>query len=294
VQQGWKDSDDSVFHADGSLAQGPIALCEVQSYVYAAKTGIAAVAADLGDVDLAQKLREQAEELRDRFDAAFWSEDLSMYAMALDGEKRQCRVRSSNAGHCLFSGIAQPQHTKLLMHSLLTNGMYSGWGIRTIAAEEARYNPMSYHNGSVWPHDNAMIAYGALNSREKDLPLKVLSGMLDMSLFLDLHRLPELICGFPRHTGTGPTLYPVACSPQAWAAGACMLMLQACLGLSINAKGSCIYLRHTALPQALEYVEMRNLKVGNGSVDLAFQRHAGTVSFDIVRRAGEVEVMALR
>ena len=180
------------------------------------------------------------------------------------------------------------------MNTLMSSGMYSGWGIRTVACEEKPYNPMSYHNGSIWPHDNAMIAYGALHAREKTLPLKVLTGLLDLSLFMDLHRLPELICGLPRRAGRGPTLYPVACSPQAWAAGSCFLVLQACLGLSINARESRIYLSHTALPEALRQVSVRNLRIGDATVDIDFHRHEETVGFDIPRRTGEIEVLALR
>jgi glycogen debranching enzyme len=166
--------------------------------------------------------------------------------------------------------------------------------VRTLATDEKRYNPMSYHNGSVWPHDNSLIAYGALNSREKQLPVQILSGMLDLSSFLELHRLPELICGFARRPGEAPTLYPVACSPQAWAAGTCFLVLQSCLGLSIRTRESRIYLRHTALPEALPRVELRNLRVGDASIDLAFERHAHSVGIDILRRTGDVEVTALR
>lgn len=294
LQQGWKDSQDSVFLSNGSLAKGPIALCEVQSYVYAARMGIAEAAAELGFASFAEEQRSKARDLRAKFEAAFWSDELSMFAMALDGDKRQCKVRASNAGHCLFSGIASESHARLVMKSLLSSGMFSGWGVRTVACEEKRYNPMCYHNGSVWPHDNAIIAYGALHSREKELPLRILSGLLDLSVFVDLRRLPELICGFSRRPGKGPTLYPVACAPQAWAAGACFLVLQSCLGLSISARESRIYLRHTALPEALERVEIQNLRVGAASVDLSFQRHAETVAFDIPRRTGEVEVVAVR
>jgi len=293
-QQGWKDSHDSVFHSDGSLARGPIALCEVQSYVYAARVGVARVAADLGLKSLAEVQRAKAEELRAKFDAAFWCEELSTFAMALDGDKRPCKVRSSNAGHTLFSGIAFPTRRKLLVNELLSPGIFSGWGVRTIAVAERRFNPMSYHNGSVWPHDNALIAYGALASREKELPLQILSGLLDMSNCLELHRVPELICGFPRRPGKAPTLYPVACSPQAWAAGACFLLLQSCLGLSISAQESRIYLHHTALPETLPRVEIHNLRVGNASVDLAFERQGHTVGIDILRRAGDIEVVAPR
>lgn len=294
LQQGWKDSQDSVFYSSGTLAKGPIALCEVQSYVYAARVGIAAVAEELGFVSIASEQRAKAKDLREKFEAAFWSDELSTFALALDGDKRQCKVRTSNAGHCLFSGIASESHTRLVRKSLLSPGMFSGWGVRTLACEEKRYNPMSYHNGSVWPHDNAIIAYGAMQCRDKELPLRILTGMLDLSLFVDLRRLPELICGFPRRPGKGPTLYPVACSPQAWAAGACFLVLQSCLGLSIRAKESRIYLRHSALPETLQRVEIRNLKVGAASVDLSFERHAETVAFDIPRRTGEIEVVAMR
>jgi len=294
LQQGWKDSQDSVFHSDGSLAHGPIALCEVQSYVYAARMGVAAIAAALGHSSIAEAQRRKASQLRDRFDAAFWCDDLSTLAMALDGEKRPCRVRSSNAGHTLFTGLALPARRQFLVKDLLSPGLFSGWGVRTIAAEEKRYNPMSYHNGSVWPHDNSLIAYGALNSRHKELPLQILAALTDQSKSLELHRLPELICGFPRRPGKAPTLYPVACSPQAWAAGACFLVLQSCLGLSLHAGESRIYLRHTALPESLSSVEIHNLRVGAASVDLAFERRAHTVSIDILRRTGEVEIVALR
>jgi glycogen debranching enzyme len=294
LQQGWKDSQDSVFHSDGSLARGPIALCEVQSYVYAARLGIATIAGALGHRPIAETQRQKASELRSRFDAAFWCEDLSMFALALDGEKRACRVRSSNAGHTLFSGLALPARVRPLVNELLSPRLFSGWGVRTLATDEKRYNPMSYHNGSIWPHDNSLIAYGALNSREKQLPLRILSGMLDLSMLLELHRLPELICGFARRAGEAPTLYPVACSPQAWAAGACFLLLQSCLGLSVRARESRIYLRHTALPEAVRRVELRNLRVGDASIDLAFERHAHSVGIDILRRTGDVEITALR
>jgi glycogen debranching enzyme len=292
LQQGWKDSQDSVFHSGGALATGPIALCEVQAYVYAARNGIAAVAKDLGHLDLSFSLKAKSEELRRKFSTAFWSDELGMFALALDGNKRQCRVRSSNAGQCLFSGIASKTQTIRTNESLLSPGIFSGWGIRTIATEEKRYNPMSYHNGSVWPHDNAMIAFGARDLPEKNIALKVLSGLLDLSLFVDMRRLPELICGFPRRPGRGPTLYPVACAPQAWSAGAIFMTLQACLGLSISAKESRLHLYHTALPQALERVEVRNLRIRDSLIDIAFERYAETVGVNVLRRSGDVEILA--
>jgi glycogen debranching enzyme len=294
VQQGWKDSDDSIFHSDGKLAAGPIALCEVQGYVYAAKRGIAAVAKDMGYADEAERLRVEASELREKFSAMFWSDELSMFALALDGEKRQCRVRSSNAGQCLFSGIASDAQHRRMSDSLLSPAFFSGWGIRTIETGEKRYNPMSYHNGSVWPHDNAVIAFGALYSAEKDLALRLMSGLLDLSAEVDLNRLPELICGFGRRPGKGPTLYPVACSPQAWAAGAVFMVLQACLGLEIRALESRIYLHHAALPETLKQVLIRNLKIGKGSVDLSFERDSDTVGVNVLRRTGDVDIVEIR
>ena len=294
AQQGWKDSSDSVFHSDGRLAAGPIALCEVQSYVYAAKKGIAAVARDLGNIRLAEQLDEQALELRTKFSSAFWIDELSTFALALDGEKKPCRVRSSNAGHCLFSGVASEAQQRSVRDLLLSPAFFSGWGVRTIVAGEKRYNPMSYHNGSVWPHDNAVIAYGAVRSEDKVLALRVMSGLLDLSENVIQHRLPELICGFERRKGKGPTLYPVACSPQAWAAGSVFMVLQACLGLEIQVKEGRVYLHHSALPESLEEVCIRNLRVGAASVDLTFERYGETVGVNIERRRGAVEIVALR
>jgi glycogen debranching enzyme len=276
------------------LAEGPIALAEVQAYVYAAKRGIAIAAKDLGHSDLAAKLRSEAERLRHRFAEAFWSDELGMFALALDGGKLQCRVRSSNAGQCLFTGIASRPQALRTMESLLAPELSSGWGIRTIASNEKLYNPMSYHNGSIWPHDNALIAFGCRDLPQKELALRTLTSLLDLSLFVDSHRLPELICGFPRRPGKGPTLYPVACAPQAWAAGAVFMTLQACLGLSIDARESKIHLYHTALPVSLQRVEIRNLNVGAASLDLAFERYTDSVGINVLRRTGNVEILSVR
>ncbi len=294
VQQGWKDSGDSVFYSDGRLANGPIALCEVQAYVYAAKNGLASVADELGHKDLAERLRVQAADLRAKFQSAFWSEELGMFVLALDGEKKQCRVRSSNAGQCLFSGIASDAQYRSISEALLSPAFFSGWGVRTLVSGERRYNPMSYHNGSMWPHDNALIALGSLRRSEKELASRITSGLLDLSSEVTLQRLPELICGFGRRAGKGPTLYPVACSPQAWAAGSVFMLLQACLGLEIRASESRIYLHHPALPEKLQQIRICNLKVGEGSVDLSFERYADSVSVNIPRRNGKVEIVVLR
>ena len=290
VQQGWKDSHDSIFHADGKAAEGPIALCEVQAYVYAAKVGIAEAARSLGYQELAGRLQREAELLQERFESSFWCEHLSTYAIALDGEKRQCCVKSSNAGHCLFGGIASDAHGKAVAGTLLDHEGFSGWGIRTVSSSVVRYNPMSYHNGSVWPHDNAMIALGLARYGQMEQAGRVLTGIFDVALFSDLHRLPELICGFPRRAGKGPTLYPVACSPQSWAAGAAFMFLQAVLGLRVNARQRQVALLHPLLPESLPQIAIRNLRVDGGRVDLVLERYHDTVGLRVPRRDGDVEI----
>ncbi|GMA78195.1 hypothetical protein GCM10025880_46120 [Methylorubrum aminovorans] len=220
ANQGWKDSHDSIFHADGAMAKGPIALCEVQGYVYAAKRGAARLASLLGEDDLSVRLTGQANTLRENFDKAFWCEEIGTYALALDGAKRQCAVRSSNTGHALFTDIALPERAPQVAAQLLSNDGFNGWGIRTIAKGEARYNPMSYHNGSIWPHDNAICVLGLARYGLKEEAARVFEGMFDTSLYYDQKRLPELFCGFMRRRQRGPVSYPVACSPQAWAAAA--------------------------------------------------------------------------
>lgn len=294
VQQGWKDSADSVFHIDGTLADGPIALCEVQAYVYKAKLYAAELASALGHSQLSRKMKDQARELRRRFEEAFWCENRSSYALALDGEKKPCRVRASNAGHCLFTGIASRERGRLVAETLLNRDFFSGWGIRTLSSAEVRYNAMSYHNGSVWPHDNALIARGFARYGLRKGVLKVLEGLLDASLFFDLHRLPELFCGFERRPGQGPTLYPVACAPQSWAAGAVFLLIEACLGISIRSSPPMVLFRKTALPQSLPLIRIRNLWVGDASVDLAIQRTKESVDITVLRKEGEVDIVSIK
>jgi glycogen debranching enzyme len=291
VQQGWKDSNDSVFHADGTLAAGPIALCEVQGYVYAAKRGAAHLASILGDHKRAGELESQASTLRKRFEEAFWCDEISTYALALDGQKQQCRIRTSNPGHCLYTGIASADHAYRIAHSLLSQDCFSGWGIRTVASGESRYNPLSYHNGSVWPHDNALIAAGLARYGFKDMAGEILSALLAVSTFVELHRLPELFCGLERRTREGPTLYPVACAPQAWAAGAVFLLLQSCLGLSLNAEKKQIRLDGPYLPEPLSELWIRDLRVGEACVDLFLERRANLVRLQILDKRGEVEVI---
>ncbi len=292
--QGWKDSGDAIFHANGLLSPPPVALCEVQGYVYEGKMKAARLASALGMDDRAGQLLEEAGGLREHFLATFWCDELETYALALDGEKRPCMVRSSNAGHALFSGIAADDHARLIAKGMMEEGFYTGWGIRTIATSEARYNPMSYHNGSVWPHDNAMIAFGMARYRLKDAALKVLTGLFDASAFVHLHRLPELFCGFDRTAGEGPTLYPVACEPQAWASGSIFLLLQACFGLSLQADERKIFFHYPVLPQFLEQAAIKGLKVGDASVDIVLSRYGSDVGINVLRREGDVEVVTIK
>ncbi len=292
--QGWKDSHDCISHEDGSLAEGPIALCEVQGYAYDAKQQASKLAEALGYADRASQLRRQARSLRERFEEAFWCDDLSTYALALDGQKRPCRVKTSNPGHCLYTGIASDEHAKRLAGTLMSDELFSGWGIRTLADSERRYNPMSYHNGSVWPHDNAMIAAGLARYGLKAEVEKVMTGLFEVSLALDFHRLPELFCGFVRRPGQGLTRYPVACNPQAWAAGSAFMALQACLGLSIIAAERKVIFHYPILPAFVGEMQIKNLKVGTASVDLLLRRHDLDVGITVIRRAGQVEVVSVK
>ncbi len=294
VHQGWKDSQDAVFHADGRSAEGPIALCEVQGYVFAAKRGAAQLALVLGHTEQAERLLKEADKLRTQFERRFWCNDLSSYALALDGSKQPCRVKTSNAGHCLWTGIADYKHGMRTAKTLVGGDMFNGWGVRTVAASEVRYNPMAYHNGSVWPHDNALIAAGMASYGFKQGALKILSGLFDASQFLELHRLPELFCGFSRRPGEGPTLYPVACSPQTWSSVAVFLLLQSCLGLRIDAPHACLTFSQPVLPPFLEHIEIKNLRIGDATVDLSLEGHAKDVGINILRREGRVEIVVTK
>jgi len=293
VHQGWKDSEDAIFHRDGTPVQGPVALAEVQGYVYLAKLHAADLAQVLDLGDRASALRREAAALRERFERAFWSDELGTYAIALDGRKQPCLVRSSNAGQVLWSGIASPEHAKRTGETLLDPASFSGWGVRTIAQGEARYNPMSYHNGSIWPHDNALVGMGLACYGMKDRMLSILSALFDASVVMDLHRLPELYCGFVRRPNEGPTLYPVACSPQAWASSTVFYLLQACLGLSFDSEAPGLRFDHPRLPHFLYQVEVRELRVGNAVIDLAFERHENDVGVNVLRKTGELDVSVI-
>jgi glycogen debranching enzyme len=247
-----------------------------------------------GDDRLAAKCHDRAARVRARFAEQFWSDELGTFALALDGRKRPCLVRSSNAGHCLFAGIAAPEQARRAADTLMGDAMFAGWGVRTIAAGESRYNPMSYHNGSVWPHDNALIAAGLSRYGLTAHASRLMRAILDLSEEVDLHRLPELICGFHRRHGEGPTLYPVACAPQAWAAGAVYMLLGACLGLHIDATARRVSFQHPTLPEGIDSVRLADLKVGSGTVDLLLTRHHHGVGIEMLHRDGEIEIAAIK
>jgi glycogen debranching enzyme len=294
VHQGWKDSGDAVFHADGTLVEPPVALCEVQAYVYGAWKKAVVMARALGATDLAASYELRARALHKQFERDFWCEELGTYYLALDGRKQPCRVRTSNAGHCLLTGIASPRRARLVTRQLLGEDLYSGWGIRTLARQEVRYSPLSYHNGSVWPHDNALVAMGMSRYGMQREASVVFTGMYQAATAMDLHRLPELFCGFPRRAGQGPTLYPVACNPQAWAAGAPYMLLRACLGIVIDAQRHTVELRNPVMPAFLRELHLQRLPVADATVDLIVRRHGHGVSVDVEGRHGQVRVSILK
>lgn len=293
IQQGWKDSSDSVFYSDGVLAEPPIALCEVQGYVYAAKLAAAELSEVLGDSPRGAQLKLQAETLRANFEAAFWDHNLSTYVLALDGKKRACNVRASNAGHCLFTRIASQDRARLVAQTLLSPDFFTGWGIRTLGNGEARYNPISYHNGSVWPHDNALIAAGLAQYGFKDMAGKILLALLDVSSVVDLHRLPELFCGLPRRQSEPPTLYPVACSPQAWSAASTFLLLQACLGITVHGDDNTLIFDRPYFPEGIPHLSIRGLRLGTSNADLYLERRGRSVQVKVLDQDGEIDIQLL-
>ncbi len=294
LQQGWKDSQDSIFDEFGNSIEAPIALCEVQAYVYGAYKAAGIMAAALGKRDEADEYREKAATLREKFEKTFWWEEMGTYVLALDRNKRPCRVSTSNAGQCLFSGIASDAHAKKVIHHLMSPELFSGWGIRTLSTQSLRYNPMSYHNGSVWPHDNALIAWGMSRYHLKSPVCRIMNSFFEASIYHDLARLPELFCGFTRMPDQAPTLYPVACSPQAWASASSFLLLQSCLGLSIRALESRVYFYYPVLPESVSQIQIHNLRVGKAKLDLEIQRHASSVTIYVLKREGNVDIVTIK
>lgn len=294
ANQGWKDSHDSISHQNGELAGFPIALCEVQGYVYDAKKQAAYMATRLGHPELAEQLKKEAAELKDRFNEFFWDDDLGTYILALDGDKQPCRVVSSNVGHLLFSGIATPERAEQTAKMLMADDMFTGWGIRTLSSKSARYNPMSYHNGSVWPHDTAIIAYGFARYGLMEESLRLMQGLFDASLFIDLQRLPELFCGFPFRRGESPTAYPVACSPQAWSVAAVFLLLQACLRLTFDGYNKKLTLYKPMLPDYITKIKISKLRFGEEQFELEIIRYEHDLGIHLLKKPLGWELVTIK
>jgi glycogen debranching enzyme len=291
ANQGWKDSHDSVVHEDGKLAEGPIALAEVQAYVYLAKLRVADVFEALGDRERAATLRAQAASLRVAFNERFWVESEQYFAMALDGDKRPVATISSNPAHGLYCGVVDADKAAPLARRLLAPDMFSGWGVRTLSKSALSYNPMSYHNGSIWPHDNAIIGAGLKRYGFAKATNRLATAMFEMAVTVDDMRLPELFCGFTRRSPNRPVAYPVACSPQAWAAGAPFLLLQAMLGISADAPANVLNVAKPQLPGWLNTVELHDLRVGRSTISIVFQRHGETTGFSLLDKDGDVRVL---
>ncbi|WP_263262227.1 amylo-alpha-1,6-glucosidase [Pseudomonas sp. RIT-PI-S] len=271
ANQGWKDSHDSIFHENGDSPVGPISLVEVQGYAYEAYQSLAFMAEGRGDPIAAVGWTQQAQRMQQAVEKHFWLEDEHFYAMALDGENKPCRVRGSNVGHLLASGLPAPERGRLVAPQLLGSALHNGWGVRTLAREAARFNPMSYHNGSVWPHDVAMCALGIGRYGYHEGVVRLLAGIFEAASQFDM-RLPELFCGFERAPGEAPIAYPVACLPQAWAAGSVFMLLQACLGIAIDAQRSKITITRPQLPVGISRLEVRHITFGECRADIIFQR----------------------
>ncbi len=293
LHQCWKDSHDSIFHSDGRDAPSPIAVAEVQGYVYDAKLAAAEIARALGEDNRAEVWEMEAKALKRRFNESFWSSPIQTFAIALDGDKRPCEVRTSNTGHLLYCGIVDEEFAEPVARSLMSNAAFNGWGVRTVFDGEPRYNPMSYHNGSVWPHDTSIAAAGLARYGFKEQASTILAGLYDAALASPIHRLPELFCGFERTTGFGPTPWPVACSPQAWACGACFLLLQSVLGLTFSPHGDQIKFTRPMLPEFLQRVHIRNLRVPGGVAEVVLHRHRRDVGLQVERKEGDFEIVVV-
>ncbi len=282
--QGWKDSHDSVSYADGTIAEPPIALCEVQGYIYDAWMKASVMAEALGFMEKAWKWTAHATEMKLKFSEKFWSDKKSTFYLAITNGKKPCDVIASNAGHCLFSGIATQDQAQKIAKNLLSKSMFTGWGIRTLDADEVRYNPMSYHNGSVWPHDNALIAYGFSRYGLKEEVNKIAAGLFDASLFIEDQRLPELFCGFKRRPGEAPTGYPVACSPQAWSVASVYMIIQSFLGMEIRETDDMIRFFKPVLPSFIDNLIIKNLKFKDLLLNIQFIKTPDNVSIGLLNK----------
>ncbi len=287
TNQGWKDSVDGVPWPDGRLPEPPIALVEVQGYVYDAKARMATLYEALGDTARAAQLARDATALRTAINARFWLEELGTYALALDGAKRPIPTVTSNAGHLLWSRVPDATRARRVGETLLAPDMVSGWGIRTLSARHPVYNPMSYHNGSVWPHDNAIMSLGLALYRHTAGAVATCSALHDVAAGMPYHRLPELYCGLERGQGTRPVLYPVSCSPQAWAAGAVFMLLQAVTGILPDAPGRMLTVREPLLPPFMHRLVVRGLRLGRSRITCSFTRHGSRTLATVTDIAGD-------
>jgi glycogen debranching enzyme len=294
VNQGWKDSNDSISYENGDLASFPIALCEVQGYVYDAKIQAAYMAERLGEDNLAEKLKKEAEQLKKHFNDVFWDDKLGTYVLALDGDKNPCRVLSSNAGHTLFCGIATSERAAKTAARLMNEEMFTGWGVRTLSYKESRFNPMSYHNGSVWPHDTALIAHGLARYGLAKEAMKLMQALFDASLFIELQRLPELFCGFPFRKGEAPTAYPVACSPQAWSVGAVFLLVQSCLQITIDGYEKKFILNNPVLPDYINEMKISNVKFGTEEFLLEIIKYDNDLGIHLLKKPAGWQLVTIK
>ncbi len=291
VNQGWKDSGEAIVTANGRPAEPPIALAEVQGYVYRAKRAVADLYERAGIKDRAVQLREQANDLQRRFNYDFWCDDLGCYALALDGDLRPCAAVTSNAGQVLWSGIASADKARRTIDRLMEPDMFNGWGVRTLSNRHPRYNPIGYHLGTVWPHDNALIAAGCRRYDRPEATKRIFVGMLEAAMDLPHFRLPELFAGFDRFEYGAPVRYPVACHPQAWAAGAIPYLINTMLGLVPEAFDNRVRLLAPNLPDFITVMEIKRLRVGQGSIDVRIRRKKdGTLTVETLAVTGPLKV----
>jgi len=287
TNQGWKDSWDAIIHRDGEMARPPIALCEVQGYVYEAKYKMASLMRSFGDIRTADRLKRDASDMAKRFEKAFWMPSRNFYAMALDGQKRQCQVIASNPGHLLFTRMLPLERARAITQQFMKPGMFTGWGWRTMCQEERVFNPLSYHRGSVWPHDNSMVAHGMALYEFREPANKVFTTLFQAALNFRDYRLPELFCGIERREFDQPVQYPVSCSPQAWASGAIFLVLMSVLGIRPSAQRKELNIVNPTLPEFLDNLSVRNLRIGASRVGLDFTRRGDRTFCNVVDIEGD-------
>jgi glycogen debranching enzyme len=287
TNQGWKDSWDAIIHRDGEMARPPIALCEVQGYVYEAKYKMASLMRSFGDIRTADRLKRDAADMAKRFEKAFWMPSRNFYAMALDGQKRQCQVISSNPGHLLFTRMLPLERARAIMQQFIKPGMFTGWGWRTMCQDERVFNPLSYHRGSVWPHDNSMVAHGMALYEFREPANKIFTTLFQAALNFRNYRLPELFCGIERREYDQPVQYPVSCSPQAWASGAIFLILMSVLGIRPSAHRKELNIVNPTLPEFLDNLSVRNLRIGASRVGLDFTRRGDRTFCNVVDIEGD-------